>query len=331
MDYSNYYLKNYFKNRDGEDGGVDFRQRENIAYDAPINDSAPREDFAEPRSDVEIEVVPQITGKVHVNYELSEDDAIIDILPQSYDRHDSRRRGWIMTLTIVTCLLLTVVVGDFATGGALLAGISSHYRAQTMPKSEFYAVVLKSCAGYSEARIYSDQIRLLGGAGYIVKNGDKYDVIGDVYDDLSEANAVVDKNQGSRLTSYTVEEVDFENLFSANSQLMRSMGGYSVGIVNQLSKIGDDLTGLKIDKNNAVEQIGGIRDNLKLQFDQLQAETDSGNKNVKVLLVDINTTLGLLSNLAGDSVSRPNLICDIRYTKVQLTLNYCQMISSMAN
>ena len=36
---------------------------------------------------VEIEVVPQLTSMVQTNYEIGDDDdAIIDILPQSYDR-----------------------------------------------------------------------------------------------------------------------------------------------------------------------------------------------------------------------------------------------------
>ncbi len=333
MDYSNYYLKNYFKNRDTD-------SRESINMRSEIADEEdPRRDFAGGDSEyvqsgnVEIEVVPQLTGMVHTNYKVDEEEEeeIIDIVPQAYDRADSKRKVWIMSLTIITCMLLTVVIGDFASGGALLAGISSLYRTQALPKSSFYALVLKSSDNYSGARIYADQIRLLGGAGYIVKNGDRYIVIGDIYDDLSEANGVVEKNEGSELISYTVEEIDFDKVFSGNSPLMKTMGGYSLSVINQLAVIGDNLATAQIDKARAVEQIGGIYDNLKMQFDELSAESNTKSDAVKLLMNDLNVSLGLLSNLSGDSVSRPNLLCDIRYTKVQMTLNYCQMISSLSD
>ena len=234
-----------------------------------------------------------------------------------------------MSLAIITCLLLTIVIGDFATNGALLAKVSSLYRMQATPKSGFYAIVLKSSHSYSSARIVADQIRLVGGAGYIVKSGDKYLVVGDVYDDLSEANSVVEKNEGSQLISYEIEEIDFEKIFSDNSAIMQSMGGYSVAIVNQLAKIGESLSNQQIDKQTAVEQIENIKDNLQMQFDKLNEESSSDNPHVKMLLSDVNVSLGLLTNLCSDAVSRPNLICDIRYTKFQLVLNYANFASNL--
>ena len=202
MDYSNYYLKNYYKNRNGNRDSEPVEQKV-LDESREERQSAVGDIYDD--SQVEIEVVPQLTSMVQTNYEIGDDDdAIIDILPQSYDRQDSKRKSWIMSLAIITCLLLTVVIGDFATNGALLARVSSLYRTQATPKSGFYAIVLKSSDSYSNARIYADQIRLVGGAGYIVKSGEKYLIVGDVYDDLSEANAVVDKNEGSQLISYEI-------------------------------------------------------------------------------------------------------------------------------
>ena len=328
MDYSNYYLKNYYKNKNNATGGGNGENVERkILEDNPTVEE-PR--YYEEDGRVEIEVVPQLTSMVQTNYEIKDDDTIIDIIPQDYDRQDSKRKSWIMSLAIITCLLLTVVIGDFATNGALLAKVSSLYRTQSAPKSGFYAIVLKSSDSYSSARIAADQIRLVGGAGYIVKSGDnKYLVVGEVYDDLNEANAVVEKNEGSQLISYEIEEVDFEKIFAGNSALMQSMGGYSVAIVNQLAKIGDALSNQEIDKFTAIEQIENIRDNLQMQFDKLNEESSSDNPQVKALLSDVNVSLGLLSNLCSDNVSRPNLICDIRYTKFQLIVNYANFASKM--
>lgn len=325
MDYSNYYLKNYYKNKNGNNNGeIESGERKILDESQAIEE--PR--YYEEDGRVEIEVVPQLTSMVQTNYEIKEDDAIIDVIPQDYDRSDAKRKSWIMSLAIITCLLLTVVIGDFATNGALLSKVSSLYRTQTAPKSGFYAIVLKSSDSYSGARIVADQIRLVGGAGYIVKSGEKYLVIGDVYDDLNEANAVVEKNEGSQLISYEIEEVDFEKVYANNSALMQSMGGYSVAIVNQLAKIGESLSNQQIDKQGAIDQIENIRDNLQMQFEELNAESKSDNPQVKKLLSDINVSLGLLSNLCSDNVSRPNLICDIRYTKFQLILNYVSFCSA---
>lgn len=320
MDYSNYYLKNYYKNKNGN---RESQSPEQKMFEDSREDSQTQANNYYDDGRVEIEVVPQLTSMVQTNYEIGDDDdAIIDILPQSYDRGDAKRKSWIMSLAIITCLLLTVVIGDFATNGALLAKVSSLYREQAAPKSGFYAIVLKSADSYSNARIYADQIRLVGAAGYIVKSGEKYLIVGDIYDDLNEANAVVEKNEGSQLISYEIEEIDFEKIFADNSPLMQSMGGYSVAIVNQLAKIGESLSAQQIDKQAAIDQIENIRDNLQIQFNELSSESGSENSFVKTLLSDVNVSLGLLSNLCSDSISRPNLICDIRFTKFQLILNY---------
>ncbi|MDE5756636.1 MAG: hypothetical protein K2I23_06055 [Clostridia bacterium] len=330
MDYSKYYLKNYLKQQNAVERG----------YDERISDTARDSEYA--RADsveqdyrvderVEIEVAPQLTGMVQTNYQIDdeEESPIIDIIPQAYDRYSSRRKGWLMTLTIITCLLLTVVVGDFATGGALLAGIGGR-QDKAMPTVSYYAVVLKTCDSYSVARMYAEQQRLMGGAGYILKDGEKYALVGDIYDDLADANAVVSENEGSRLINIEVKEVDFDNLFKGSSQLFRSMGGYCSGLLTQLDVIADDLTASKIDKTKALENIEVIKDNLEAQYNQLSAEVGD-DKNAALLLADIDATLGILSNLLNSSISRPNLVCDIRYSKVQMIINYRQLVSSFSS
>ncbi|MDE6189973.1 MAG: hypothetical protein K2G37_06840, partial [Clostridia bacterium] len=220
MDYSNYYLKNYFKNRnDKDDSQTDEIGGYGQESASPTEKSTEYVDGVE---NVEIEVVPQLIGTVNTNYEIRDDDTIVDIIPQNYDRRDAKRRGWIVSLALVTCLLLSVVIGDYMTNGALLSAVSSLYRSQAVPKTEYYALVLKESESYSTAKIYGDQLRLLGGAGYIVKDGDSYLVIGDIYDDLDEANAVIEKNEGSRLVSFSAKETDFGTIFADNSQLMQS-------------------------------------------------------------------------------------------------------------
>ena len=165
-------------------------------------------------------------------------------------------------------------------------------------------------------------MRLQGGGGYILKNGDNYLLIADVYDDLNEANAVVEKNSGSELLSYSIESQNYADLLAGGSELMVSMGGYSVSIVEQLATIGESLTKLEIDKSEALERINTLDSNLRLKYDELAKEDVTSNYNIKILMADIDTTLGLLENLLADSQSRPNLVCDIRYTKVQIVLNY---------
>ncbi|MDE6372651.1 MAG: hypothetical protein K2L61_03825, partial [Clostridia bacterium] len=179
MDYSKYYLKNYLKQQNAPERGYDSQSDESRESNYVQADEAERDYRVD--DSVEIEVTPQLTGMVQTNYHLDDEESpIIDIIPQSYDRYGSRRKGWLMTLAIITCVLLTVVFGDFATGGALLAGISVR-QSQTMPTVSYYAVVLRTCDTYSIARMYAEQQRLMGGAGYILKDGEKYALIGDIY------------------------------------------------------------------------------------------------------------------------------------------------------
>ena len=233
-----------------------------------------------------------------------------------------------MTLAIITCVLLTVVVGDFATGGALLAGLSK--QGVAMPTQSYYAVALKTCDTYSVARMYAEQQRLQGGAGYILKDGNAYALVGDIYDNLSDANAVVNANEGSKLINIEVKEVDFDSLFKGSSQLLRSMGGYCSSILTQLDVIADDLTASKIDKIKALENVEVIKNNLQLQYDELSTEVGD-SKNAQLLLADIDAPLGILSNLLNSSISRPNLVCDIRYSKVQMIVNYRQLVSNFSS
>ena len=344
MDYSKYYLKNYYKYHHDEDM-EDYEEEYEVLDDQPISsDSSTQSDNVEQseiqpiRSEskkyyargVEIEVVPQLTSVVDTNYRINEEDVIIDVEPQIYDRYDNKRKGWIMTLAIVACLLITIVIGDFVTNGALLNGITSLYKGADMPKTNYYLLVLKETSSYQQARVYSDQMRLQGAGGYILKSDDNYLIIGDVYDDLDEANTVVDKNSGSTLLNYTIDSVDYESVLTGGSELMISMGGYSVSIIEQLSIIGESLTKSEIDKSQALEKIQTINDNLKLKYEELQEEALNSNYNIKLLMADIDTTLGLLENLVSDSSLRPNLLCDIRYTKTQMTLNYYLMTQKMS-
>ncbi|MDE6276366.1 MAG: hypothetical protein K2M75_07540 [Clostridia bacterium] len=329
MDYSKYYLKNYLKQQNAVDQGFSSQSNSQTEREYSRTEQESPQDYRVDES-VEIEVTPQLTGMVQTNYQLDDDEpAIIDIIPQSYDRYSSRRKGWLMTLTIITCLLLTIVVGDFATGGALLAGITSR-QDKAMPTVSYYAVALKTCDSYSVARMYAEQQRLMGGAGYILKDGEKYALIGDIYDDIADANSAVANNDGSKLINIEVKEVDFDTLFKGSSQLFRSMGGYCSGLLTQLDVIADDLTASKIDKTKALENIEVIKDNLEMQYDELSAEAGN-DKNAGLLLADINASVGILSNLLNSSISRPNLVCDIRYSKVQMIINYRQLVSSFSS
>ena len=336
MDYSNYYLRNYFRyHREDEFDDDEYtvidepsvEEPSEVSVDETPEQPKPHKYYAR---GVEIEVVPQLTSMVNTNYRVSEDDVIIDVEPQISDRSDSRRRGVIMTLAIIACLLLTIVVGDFATEGALLDGITSLYKTAEVSKSNYYLLIYKSTSSYQQARVFSDQMRLQGGGGYILKNGDNYLLIADVYDDLNEANAVVEKNSGSELLSYSIESQNYADLLAGGSELMVSMGGYSVSIVEQLATIGESLTKLEIDKSEALERINTLDSNLRLKYDELAKEDVTSNYNIKILMADIDTTLGLLENLLADSQSRPNLVCDIRYTKVQILLNYYTTAQKMA-
>ena len=119
MDYSKYYLKNYLNKQNSFERG-DGNQSGTQGASYYTQAEADSENDFQIEESVEIEVTPQLTGMVQTNYQLDDEDSpIIDIIPQSYDRYGARRKGWLMTLAIITCVLLTVVVGDFATGGAL--------------------------------------------------------------------------------------------------------------------------------------------------------------------------------------------------------------------
>ncbi len=327
MDYSKYYLKNYLNKQNSFERG-DGNQSGTQGASYYTQTEADSENDFQIEESVEIEVTPQLTGMVQTNYQLDDEDSpIIDIIPQSYDRYGARRKGWLMTLAIITCVLLTVVVGDFATGGALLAGISAKHN-QAMPTVSYYAVVLKTCDTYSVARMYAEQQRLMGAAGYILKDGEKYALVGDIYDDISDANSAVGNNEGSRLINIEVKEVDFDSLFKESSPLFRSMGGYCGGLLSQLDVIADNLAASKIDKTKALENIEVIKNNLEMQYNQLSAEVGE-DKNAALLIADIDATLGIMSNLLNTSLSRPNLVCDIRYSKVQMIINYRQLVESL--
>ena len=94
--------------------------------------------------------------------------------------------------------------------------------------------------------------------------------------------------------------------------------------------IADDLTASKIDKIKALENVEVIKNNLQLQYDELSTEVGD-SKNAQLLLADIDATLGILSNLLNSSISRPNLVCDIRYSKVQMIVNYRQLVSNFSS
>ena len=225
-------------------------------------------------------------------------------------------------LLIVICFCATLLSCDFLTGGKVMSEVTS---AVLFNQKEYYrvyfAVQMFEFSSLTEAQSASDEIREKNGAGYILKDGNGYLVLGGIYKNREDAESVRknlanDSFTGSVVFSVPVKKISV-SLFPEDVQSEAELAfKYFFAVADKLYEISNDLDKGLTDEETAESSIKNLLKNLSVLEENFNNKSSLYETNVEVIRfkAQLNAVVSSVENLLNTAISRPNLLCDIRYT-----------------
>lgn len=295
MDYSKYYLKNYEENQ------------EDINYQNGLYEYYKQErDLSKQLSQV-IYVSENVTQANNQE----EECVILDNTPTVKPK--AKKHGHVRTAIIIICMVLvasltTLVVSDYITNGSVLSAISSMVNSSV---TEYYLEYDEYYYDIDAAKIHGSEQRLKGNAGliYIVK--DKYYII---------ANASTQQSEKSLKIS--VEEVSLDSFPTELKKSLKGKPNICNSLYDKLEKVESGYRSGTLSLEGAKEELKSVQEWFVGEYESLKAVCNSfvDEESVVKLLSKYEGINGVITNLVDDELSRPNLMCDIIYSKVQILL-----------
>lgn len=338
MDYSKFYLKNYepetsAESEENEKERIIFpqlelhRQPEIIyinpdgeVFDPELENLNSRHEngtdagYSGVNAADRLDGIKEITENVSGNTSISE-EKYVKVTRKPQKERKNFANAFCQTVLIFAIIVMTLIVSaDFLTDGKVIAAIASGFSAE---KIEYYTVLEDPKTDMESSKVDSYAMRLKGGAGFTVKNGENYYNVFAVYDDRSDAEEHIKQNGGELITLST----DF---YDGVTSELKNYTDYPKKVCDDLSGIAEQLTSQEISAAEALEKINDVKEDFAVIYDNMNnvAPGDNDDKSV-TLLANASVALSALEYLCDTTVSRPNLVCDIRYTVCRIIFTYC--------
>ncbi|MEG2414227.1 MAG: hypothetical protein RSB61_06200 [Clostridia bacterium] len=328
MDYKAYYLKNHLENKDNKKKYVN-------------------NDYEHYRQGKELpdEQSPQIIYVQSPDGEKNfprRDDNVIDYVPKNradYNKENAKptkkkrsviRKIFIMILTIILSILMTFVLSDVITDGDLIASIFQ-MTADNKYDGDYYLVALSMADNMTDARLAASAMRLKGGGGFIYKKGESYYIIGDCFDDGVDAKAVVERNDGAVVVELKSQKLKGNIVDKQDAQALKGYLKYGVDIQEELGAIITQYLEKRIDKTMArdmVCQMSVRQEEIINSFGIKFAKYATKQEFVQIKS-DMLMAKNMLDSICNDELSRPNFVCDLRYYKCAIVVNYVALLNAL--
>lgn len=247
-------------------------------------------------------------------------------------RGNSRKRDIIAVMMVIICFMLTIVSADIISGGEIFENLAEVF-ATVSGVPVYYAVEVGSYADIDSARAASDMYRNVNAGGYVINDG-SYRVIAAVYTNKDDAEAVVTKliNDGLSGSMYEIKgaKVNYNKYGDIGNDLEAAVN-YCETIYGKLYKISIDLDKGEITENQAKIEIQTIFNETLETKNTLVERTKSYPYDDTVIMVraELLAYCAVLENLNNDSITRPSLLADIRYSYTLIVHSYCRLLRSM--
>lgn len=295
MDYSKYYLKNYEENQ------------EDINYQNGLYE------YYKQERDLSKQLSQVIYVSENVAQPDNQEEACVILENTPAVKPKTNKRGRASTVIIIICMVLvasltTLVISDYITHGSVLSTISNMVNNSV---TEYYLEYDEYYYDIDQAKIYGSEQRLKGNAGLIYIVQDKYYII---------KNAVTEKSEKS--LKITVEAVSLDNFPKELKKSLKGKANICNSLYDKLDKIETGFKSSNLSLEVAKEELKSVQEWFVSEYESLQAVCNSfaDDESVIKLLSKYEGINGVITNLLDDELSRPNLICDIIYSKIQILL-----------
>lgn len=325
MDYSKFYLKNYVPDQNADESDekivvpeLGMRSQPEIIYINPDGEEFDPENRRESQNSPFGYSVEDGIANRDDGYTASDDEYRIPVSraenAAKTEKKQSFAARFCQAVLIFAIIVMTLIVSaDFISDGKAIAAIADLANGNV---EKYYAVLCNPKDNMDNVEIDAYAMRLKGGAGFAVKNGEKYYIVYDVYGNLSDAEDYVKENGGEILT------LERDNYDDVEGEL-KNYTDYPHKTVKELGDVLEELTSKKITTSEALDKLKDVRENFAVTYENMNSVSVADNDEASLrLLANASVAMSTLDYLLDLTISRPNLACDIRYTVCRILFVY---------
>lgn len=230
-------------------------------------------------------------------------------------------RGAFAVITIALCFIITFLIAHFVGGGSVLGFLPDGSKSAD---EAYYAVAADSYDSEELSAISADELRKLGGGGFVIHDG-RYYLIAGVYGDEASAKKVAERMESLKATVYKIEitKPQLKWCKTADKSTVEEVLTYAEKIYRRLYEISVDLDSGNIAEAQAASKIGILQRDINKLTSKLNGITVS-EKDFNLIKLKAETAAAdaMLDNLKNQSLPRYNLVSDIRYTYTAIIVGY---------
>ena len=161
----------------------------------------------------------------------------------------------LFTIAIMLIMFgIVILIADTVRGGYIITSLETVIRGDSEIEKSYYAVETRTFENMDSARVYSNEIRAKGGAGYVVfDNG--YRVLVEVYSNSTDAEEIAKRmrldGENAKVYKFDIRRIDFLKFPEKTRNIIKSTLAYNGIILTKLQEICVDLAKENKDENSA--------------------------------------------------------------------------------
>lgn len=241
------------------------------------------------------------------------------------------RRHIIAVCAIVICFCLTILLADVVSTGGI-ASLISWVKGSESDGDTYYALAVDKYDKESYASITADELRQLGGGGYVIYDNDYY-LIASVYASKEDAETVLARIKTSASSTAQIYTITLStpklNWVSGDAEgEVESILKYGKELFAGLYSVSVSLDGGEITEYQARTEIKAL--SAEIQALSLRLKNVRGNSSsvqYTKIAAELTAVTAVLDNLLNTGLPRYNLLSDVRYSYTFLLLSYKNLLS----
>jgi|GEM_PF-4280910 len=230
-----------------------------------------------------------------------------------------QKNGIFITIAILLCFAITALSADLLSGNFLSKELFAFQRANI--RKSYWAIVSSAYSERGKALPEAILARQGGGASYILEEEGHFFVVYNVYLDKDNAEAVQKKNPSTNLKQLDIKKIDYKNFEKSLSEKLEEVGLVCEGIIEELYELGIAVEKQEINYFDSQVKVGQIRAPLILLKQKLYNNT-LAQSDKDFILLQLEIIMGSLDSLLASSPSCLTFLSDIRYIQVTIIKVY---------
>lgn len=241
--------------------------------------------------------------------------------PQEKNEKKPFSKGKTILLSVMITILafsLTLIAADLLGNGSGIKLYASLFQKEKETETIYYAVYATHSADMSVSYKNAAVIREEGGAGYVMKDGEEYYVILNVYDDRENAQSISERKANYGILEIKVLEFDTEK--QPSLKIAEGSKGLYKEAYGTLYQAANDLAAGKYAKEDMMRSLLSYKERI-VAIENAYAESISGSPDTacieyKVILAGIRSAFDNLEH------NDEHLVADARYFSVMIVNAY---------